>query len=69
MKVLIRLPEVQKRTGLSRTGIYEQIRKGNFPPRIKIGTRAIAFSEKAVESWINDRIEEAENSIAKNEAA
>lgn len=62
MTVLLRLPEVQQRTGLSRTGVYEQIKKGTFPPRIKIGTRAIAFSEKAVESWINDKIEEAENS-------
>ena len=69
MTVLLRLPEVQKRTGLSRTGIYEQIRKGAFPPRIKIGTRAIAFDEKAIEQWINDRIEEAENSIAQNEVA
>lgn len=62
MTVLIRFPATQKRTGLSRTGIYEQIRKGKFPPRIKIGTRAVAFDEEAVEQWILDRIEEAKNS-------
>jgi prophage regulatory protein len=33
---MIKLPEVISMTGLSRSSIYLQIKKGNFPPQIKL---------------------------------
>lgn len=49
---LIRLPEVQKMTGLRRSAIYEQMQRGTFPRSVKIGPRAATWSEAAVQAWI-----------------
>ena len=40
----IRLPEVMRITGKSRTSIYLSIRRGEFPPAIDIGLRSRAAS-------------------------
>ena len=48
--MILRLPAVKERTGLSRSTIYLQIAKGNFPSPISLGDRAVG--------WINERIEE-----------
>jgi len=53
---LLRLPEVQLLTGLRRTAIYEQMRRGLFPRSVKTGPRATCWSEAAVQRWIADRI-------------
>jgi prophage regulatory protein len=53
---LLRLPEVQLLTGLRRTAIYEQMRRGLFPRSVRTGSRAMCWSEAAVQRWIADRI-------------
>ena len=53
---LLRLPEVQLLTGLRRSAIYEQMRRGLFPRSVKTGPRASCWSEAAVQRWIADRI-------------
>jgi prophage regulatory protein len=53
---LLRLPQVQNRTGLSRSAIYQRVREGTFPPPIKLGERASAWQETAVALWISQRI-------------
>jgi len=54
---LLRLPEVQRLTGLRRSAIYEQMQKGIFPRSVKAGQRAATWSEAAVQAWISDRLE------------
>ncbi|MGJ7524925.1 helix-turn-helix transcriptional regulator [Variovorax sp. GB1P17] len=53
---LLRLPEVERLTGLRRSTIYEQMRKGIFPRSVKAGQRTAAWPESAVQSWIADRM-------------
>lgn len=53
---LLRLPEVQRLTGLRRSAIYEQMQRGIFPRSVKAGPRAATWSEAAVQAWISDRI-------------
>ncbi|NCO04306.1 MAG: AlpA family transcriptional regulator [Alphaproteobacteria bacterium] len=53
---LLRLPEVIKRTGLSRSTIYAYIDKGDFPKPVKIGLRAVAWHEVKIDSWIKSRV-------------
>ncbi|MBX9477465.1 helix-turn-helix transcriptional regulator [Yersinia enterocolitica] len=53
---LIRLSEVQRRTGYSKAWIYRLISQGRFPSSIKIGSRSIAFVESEIDEWINQRI-------------
>ncbi|ASA50329.1 AlpA family transcriptional regulator [Salmonella enterica] len=55
---LIRLPEVQRRTGYSKAWLYRLMSQQRFPSPVKIGTRAIAFVESEVDEWINQRIAE-----------
>lgn len=60
MTKLIRLQSVLDRTGLSRSSCYELMAAGKFCQPVKIGPRAIAFSESEVEAWINARLSERE---------
>ncbi len=53
---ILRLPEVQARTGLSRSTIYARVGDKTFPKPISLGERAIGFVESEVEGWIQSRI-------------
>ncbi len=53
---LERLPEVKRRTGLSRSEIYRRIAAGDFPKPVKLGERASAWAEHEVSDWIASRI-------------
>ena len=53
---LVRLTEVIKRTGRSRTRIYDDISRGEFPLPVKIGGQAIAFVEAEIDAWIASKI-------------
>ena len=54
--VLLRLPRVSAYTGLSRSELYRRIAIGSFPPPIKIGARASAWSSLEIEHWMAERI-------------
>ena len=56
---LIRLPEVQKITGMSRAGIYKAMNTGAFPTQIPIGERAVAWIDDEIFSWRDAKIEHA----------
>ncbi len=53
---LIRLPEVQRRTGLHRCMVYRLAAKGRFPRPIKLSASASAWSSRAVDGWIAERL-------------
>ncbi|OJH81918.1 helix-turn-helix transcriptional regulator [Serratia marcescens] len=61
---LIRLPEVIKRTGISKTTIYELINEKRFPSQVKIGTRAVAFIESEIDEWFVNLINTSRNKLA-----
>ncbi len=61
---LIRLSEVQRRTGYSKAWIYRLIQDKRFPASVKIGSRAIAFVESEVDEWIEKRIAESRGEAA-----
>ncbi|MBM7342735.1 AlpA family transcriptional regulator [Erwinia sp. INIA-01] len=63
-QTLIRLPEVQRRTGYSKAWIYRLMSQKRFPSAVKIGTRAIAFIESEVDEWVNQRIAESRGEAA-----
>ncbi len=50
--MLIRLKEVIKLTGKSRSSIYAD---GSFPQAIHIGARSVAWDEQEVLDWIAER--------------
>ncbi|MBD2810632.1 AlpA family transcriptional regulator [Xenorhabdus sp. Vera] len=60
---LIRLPEVQRRTGYGKAWIYKLIVDGKFPKQVKIGTRSVAFLESEIDGWISQRISKSRNEV------
>ncbi|KQV52454.1 AlpA family transcriptional regulator [Massilia sp. Root335] len=49
---MIKLPEVISMTGLSRSSVYLLIKKGNFPPQIKLSTRSSGWLWREINSWL-----------------
>lgn len=56
---LVRLPDVCSAVGMRKGGVYKAIREGRFPAPIKLGKRAVAWPESAVQGWIGARIADA----------
>ena len=54
---LLRRPVVEALTGLPRSGIYDRIRRGEFPAPVSLGGSAVAWVESEVSAWIQARIE------------
>lgn len=53
---LVRLPEVCRITGLSRSEIYRLINLKRFPPSVPLGERIVAWDSRLVQSWIEGKI-------------
>ncbi len=53
---LIRINEVEARTGLKKTQIHALEKRGLFPRRVKISERASGHVESEVEAYIAGRI-------------
>ncbi|WP_046168875.1 helix-turn-helix transcriptional regulator [Chromobacterium vaccinii] len=58
---MLRLPDVMKVTGLSRSSLYALIKQGQFPRQIQLGPRAVAWLSSDVDSWLEERINAARN--------
>ena len=49
---LLKRPEVEAVTGMSRAAIYKQMRVGAFPRPVRISPGAVAWRESEVQEWI-----------------
>lgn len=47
----IRLPEVRRLTGMSRTSIYAAIADGRFPRPLKAGPKTSVWQESDIAKW------------------
>ena len=56
MNNLLRLPEVVRRTGLSRSYLYHEMKHDRFPKPVKITQRTSAWVDSEVQEWIENRI-------------
>lgn len=50
---ILRLKQVCKLTGLSKSTLYELVRTGDFPAPVKIHGRCSGWSANAVQGWID----------------
>ena len=62
---LLRLPQVEALTGLKRSSLYKKIQNREFPAQLKLSARASAWSENAVQGWIQDQIRSAASGAVK----
>jgi prophage regulatory protein len=54
---ILRRKQVEARTGLSRSTIYERIQARTFPAQVLIGAKAVGWVESEIDSWIAAKIE------------
>ena len=52
---LLRRPVVESVTGLSRSTLYDWMKRGEFPQPVKLGTRLVAWRESDVNEWLKSR--------------
>jgi prophage regulatory protein len=55
--IILRLPSVKKRTGLSRSSIYLRMSNNEFPASISLGGRSVGWLEKDIDEWLEQKIE------------
>lgn len=54
--IILRLPDVKKRTGLARSTIYLRISNGAFPKPVSLGGRAVGWLDSEIDAWIQKQI-------------
>lgn len=55
-KRLMRLPEVCRTCGLSRSEIYRLMSLRRFPRSVLLGQRVVAWPSNLVQAWIEEKI-------------
>ena len=69
MKRLIRLRDVEAKTGLKHSTIYQQIAEGEFPRQVPLGPKAVAWLEAEIDAWIERRLAKRDGTPETPEAA
>lgn len=53
---MLRIGEVCRRTGLSKSQIHRLVSEMGFPKPVRLSKRAVAFVAADVEAWLQERI-------------
>lgn len=53
---ILRLDEVEAKSGFKRAHIYNLMRKGQFPKALRLGVRAVGWDSIEIDQWIAERI-------------
>lgn len=53
--LILRLPEVMRRTGMSRSTIYAHEKNEDFVKRVRLSARSVGWIESEVEAWLEQR--------------
>lgn len=53
---ILRMPEVEARTGLSRRTIHALVAKGAFPRPIRLSRRTVGWLESELNAWLLARV-------------
>ncbi|MDE3157089.1 MAG: AlpA family transcriptional regulator [Acidobacteriota bacterium] len=56
-EMILRLPAVKARVGLSRSSIYKMVSAREFPTPVRLGPRAVGWLESEVEAWLASRVQ------------
>ncbi len=53
---ILRLDEVEAKSGFKRAHIYNLMKKGEFPKALRLGVRAVGWDSIEIDQWIAERI-------------
>ena len=66
--IILRLPTVKDRTGLSRSSIYLRVAEGNFPKQVSLGRgRAVGWIQEEIDDWLAQQIQKSRPIQVENE--
>jgi len=60
---ILRRKQVEARTGLKKSTIYDRIKAGTFPAPISLGEKAVGWIESEIDAWLNARIQESRKAV------
>ena len=52
---LLRLPDVERLTGLKKSSLYAGMKAGTFPACVRLSVRAVAWRESDIAAWQSQR--------------
>ena len=53
---ILRLDEVEAKSGFKRAHIYNLMRAGKFPQALRLGVRAVGWDSGEIDQWIAERL-------------
>lgn len=53
-ETILRRPDVEKRSGLSRSTIYQLMTEDRFPRPVRLGKRAVGWRESDIAKWLGE---------------
>ena len=53
---ILRLDEVEAKSGFKRAHIYSLMKKGEFPQLLRLGVRAVGWDSTEIDLWITERL-------------
>lgn len=56
---ILRRPDVERITGLSRSTLYAMMADGTFPKPVKLGKRAVGWRQSDISEWLDSRASDA----------
>lgn len=62
----LRISQVEQLTGIKKTSIYKRMKDGTFPPSKNIGSRAVAWTNDSIQSWMENPTAQASSSPKTN---
>lgn len=61
---ILRLPEVEKRTGLRRASIYRRAAAGTFPKPVRLGPNSTGWLESEIDGFIANAVAQRDQASA-----
>lgn len=53
---ILRLEEVEAKSGFKRAYIYNLMKKRQFPQALRLGVRAVGWDSIEIDQWIDERV-------------
>ena len=53
---ILRLEEVEAKSGFKRAHIYNRMKKRQFPQALRLGVRAVGWDSIEIDQWIDERV-------------
>ena len=51
----LRMPDLRRKVGLSRSQLYRLISRGEFPPPKKLGSKVSVWVESEIDAWMGQQ--------------